>query len=90
MNRHVFVGLFVVSAQMMSDSVMVENCTDILGVGDELNEPKYRTMWYTAVYHHQTRRCPIHMEIVSFLRQIRLKPRQRGIADTKPLPQYCQ
>jgi len=41
---------------MMSDSVMVENCTDVLRVGDEPNGPKYKTMWHTAVYRHQTRR----------------------------------
>jgi len=39
----------------MSDSVMVANCTDVLHVGDELNEPKYRPLWHTAVYCHQTR-----------------------------------
>jgi len=53
----IFVGLFVVSEQMMPDSVMVENCTDVLRVEDELNGPKYRTLWHS------------HMEILSPLRQ---------------------
>jgi len=90
MNRHVFVGLFVVSVQMMYDSVMAKICTAVLRVGDELNGPKYRTLWHTAVYRHRTRRCPIHIKILSPLGGIRLKPRQRRIADTKPLPEYCQ